>query len=342
MYPVKYMAALTTAACLLLLAACGGGGGDVGDGPTTSRPDLPSEPPFGDTVPANETELLAAAGGSLYSLVPTMKVGAGGSSLAVGPDVANVNSRFDGEHLVVTLDRSGADDIRLDSANVIYDSKVRQAFVFGLPNRSWRLRRVFDSTSNSATFGDVFVDWFSTDPADYVAGGFWMHAGTSSADWEFGAFVDGPELSLSDRPVLPTSGTASYEGEAHLLATAVKDGEIIAQYRPLSTSRLTVDFLGGTIEGCLVCTNHLLHISVGRVAFDRSTGTFQGSDLTVTGQARRYFQSGGRWTGRFSNIPDSSGAPRLAAGAFRATALELGTTTTTHSFFGVFGAGRTQ
>ena len=59
-----------------------------------------------------------------------------------------------------------------------------------------------------------------------------MHAGTSSTDWEFGAFIDGPELSLSDPPVLPTSGTASYEGVSHFTVTVV-EGQRIARTTPL-------------------------------------------------------------------------------------------------------------
>ena len=329
MYPVKYMATLTAAACLLLLAACGGGGG------------VTTEPPFGDTVPADATELLDGVGPSLYRLVPTTEVSAGGSSLAAGPDVANVNSSFDGEHFVVTLDRRGADDIRLDSADAIRDPfEIRS--VVGLPDRSGLLGYTFDSTSNSATFGDVFVDWSSTDPADYVAGGFWMHADTSSADWEFGAFVDGPELRLSNPPILPTSGTASYEGESHILGILVEDGEEARRFRFRGTNRLTADFSGGTIEGCLVCDDPVFDISVGRVAFDRSNGSFQGSNLTVTSpnQTFDFTQSGGQWTGRFSNIPDSSGAPRLAAGAFAGTALR--SDGATHTYLGAFGAGRSQ
>ena len=329
MYPVKYMAALTAAGCLLLLAACGGGGGGVTTGP-----------PFGDTVPADARELLAGAGPSLYRLVPTMEVNAGGSSLAAGPDVANVNSRFDGDRLVVTLDRRGEDDIRLDSADAIRD-RVARPSVFDLPDRSALLGATFDSTSHSATLGDLFVDWSSTDPADYVAGGFWMHAGTSSTDWEFGAFVDGPELRLSDPPVLPTSGTASYEGKSHMLATIVEDGEPARHGYFNITNRLTADFSGGTIEGCFVC-EPALDISVGRVAFDRSNGSFQGSNLTVTSPNRTwdYTQSGGQWAGRFSNIPDSSGSPRLAAGAFAATALT--SDGATHTFLGAYRAARSE
>ena len=311
---------------VLLLAACGGGG-------TT-------EPPFGETVPATAEELVRGVAPSLYRLVPTMEVSAGGSSLAAGPDVANVNSSFDGENVVVTLDRRGADDIRLDSADVIVDPiALRPAF--GLPDRSALLRYTFDSTSNSATFGDVFVDWSSTDPADYVAGGYWMHAGTRSADWEFGAFVGGPELSLSDPPVLPNSGTASYEGASQLVGILVEGGEEVGRLRSSARTRLTADFSGGTIEGCLVCSQGL-DISVGRAAIDRSNGSFQGSNLTVTSpnQAWDFTQSGGQWTGRFSNIPDSSGSPRLAAGTFAATALE--SNGVTYTFLGAFGASRSE
>ena len=322
---------LCALAAVLLLAACGGGGG--GGGPVSGT----TEPPFGQAVPADPGELLEGASPSLHRLSPTMEASAGGSSLSAGPDVTDVNSSFDGERVVVTLGRSGADDIRLDSANTTGDAGALPSFVSDDPDRSGRMRSIFDGTSNSATFGDVVVDWSSTDPTDYVAAGFWIYAGTNSTDWEFGAFVDGPELRLSDPPVLPTSGTASYEGQSIYLLTIVEDGEIAGQRRLVSTARLRADFSGGTIEGCVVC-QQTLNISVGRTAFDRSNGTFQGSNLTATSPSGgwEFTQSGGQWAGRFSNIQDSSGSPRLAAGTFAATALESDGAEFT--FFGSFGA----
>ena len=106
----------------------------------------------------------------------------------------------------------------LDSANTIIDSGTQQSLV-GLAGRSSRSRGVFSYTDTSATLAEVAVDWANGDPADYLAGGYWLHADGNVAagivtSVEAGAFVDGPELSLSNPPTLPVRGTANYRGAA--------------------------------------------------------------------------------------------------------------------------------
>ena len=100
-------------AAILLLAGCGGGGGSSVSG----MPGTPSQPPYGNTVPATAAALLESAGPSLYSMVPTSKVWFGSTSLTAGPDVTDMRSSFDGQHAVVTIERGSADTVTLDTAD---------------------------------------------------------------------------------------------------------------------------------------------------------------------------------------------------------------------------------
>ena len=318
---------------VLLLAACGGGGG--GGGPTAGTPDSPSDPPFGNTPPADETELLAAAGPALYSLVPTSKVWFGSASVSAGPDVTGIGSSFDGQRATVTIERGSADTVHLGTTSGdVFDYSVFDPDRRGLSaNRMHRETYFFDRTSNRVTYGRFVVDWSSSDPADYAVGGYWLHAGPSSTDWEVGGFAHGPELSLTDPATLPVSGTATYEGEGGgMVAYQVDGNEDSAHFNGIAT--LTADFSAGTIGGRFSASG--LDAEFGTVAFNRNDGTFQGSNVTIPGIAR----SSGKWAGQFSNILDSSGAPRLLAGVFDGTGSNAAGDT--FAYVGAFAAGRNQ
>ena len=318
---------------VLLLAACGGGGG--GGGPTAGTPDAPSDPPFGNTPPADEAELLAAAGPALYSLVPTSKVWFGSASVSAGPDVTGIGSSFDGQRATVTVERGSADTVHLGTTSgELYNYSVFDPTHSGLSaNRTHRETYFFDRTSNRVTYGRFVVDWSSGDRADYAVGGYWLHAGPNSTDWEVGGFAHGPELSLTDPATLPASGTATYHGEGGGMVSYEVDGTRDSSHFD-GHATLTADFSAGTIGGRFNTLG--LEVEFGTVAFDRDDGTFQGTNVTIPGMAR----SSGKWAGQFSNIPDSSGAPRLLAGVFDGTALS--NAGDTFAYVGAFGAGRNQ
>ncbi|MCY4547047.1 MAG: hypothetical protein OXC28_01655 [Defluviicoccus sp.] len=342
-------------AALLLLAGCGGGGGGGGDGagPGASTPPSPSEPPFGAAVPADAGEVLESAGPSLYALLPASRIWFGSAALSAGPDVTDLGLTFDGRRARVAVERAAAGSVVLDTDDAYRDDGLTFSVFYGAvgSGRSSRDRYVYSGTANSATSGRVVVDWSHSDPADYIAGGYWLHAGAGSTGWEAGAYVVGPELSLSDPPGLPVSGTATYEGDAggvYMLtgdfAAQRRDAGLSAEGDFTTEARLDADFAAGTVGGCIGCAYGLIDgsgsLALGTVSFDRSNGTFRGANVTLSTAVVSITGSSGKWAGQFSNIPDGSGAPRLAAGTFDATA-STGDGSTV-ALVGAFGAGRTR
>lgn len=347
-------------AALLLLTACGGGGGSSSTGmtgtpsmPGTGTPDTPSQPPFGTSVPADADEVLESAAPSLYGLVPASKVWFGSAALSAGPDVTDLGLTFDGSRAVVTVDRGSAGSVVLDTSDTYLDDGHTTSVFYGDTGsgRTAHDRYVYSRTGNSATIGRIVIDWSNSDPSDYIAGGYWLHAGPGSTDWEAGAYVVGPELSLSNPPNLPVSGTAVYEGDAGgvytfqgAFADQLNDAGLAARGDFTSEARLSADFASGTIEGCIGCSYGLIdgvgQLELGAVSFDRANGTFHGSNVTLSTTIVQVTGSSGKWAGQFSNIPDSSGAPRLAAGTFDARASASDGSTV--ALVGAFGAGRTR
>ena len=58
-------------------------------------------------------------------------------------------------------------------------------------------------------------------------------------------------------------------------------------------------------------TDYEVHL--GPAPFNQN-GAFRDADVRVTHPGRSVTQSGGQWSGRFSNRPDGDGNPRLVAG----------------------------
>ena len=350
---VRYLYAI---AALLLLAACGGGGSsstDMTGTPAMPGTGMPSEPPYGASVPANADEVLESAAPSLYALVPASKVWFGSAALSAGPDVTDLGLTFDGSRATVTVDRGSAGTVILDTNDTYRDDGRDSSVFYGDTGsgRTSRDRNVYSRTGNSATSGRLVVDWSNSDPSDYIAGGYWLHAGPGSTGWEAGAYVVGPELSLSNPPSLPVSGTATYEGDAGgvytfqgTFASQLTDAGLTIRGDFTSEANLSADFAAGTIEGCIGCAYGLIngvgHLELGAVSFDRANGTFHGSNVTLSTSAVSVTGSSGKWAGQFSNIPDGSGAPRLAAGTFDARASTSDGSSV--ALVGAFGAGRTR
>ena len=143
--------------------------------------------------------------------------------------------------------------------------------------REWGVAQTDDQGISIAR---VLVSWDEGDSTDYLAGGYWMHlAGdvdTLAFDGiEIGAFVDGPELSLSSPPDMPVQGGASYFGPTGGIYTASHAGDTgwapgsleIGEFD--STIHLDVDFAAGEIDGCVGC---ITPIALSSVLEDGATG----------------------------------------------------------------------
>ncbi len=352
---------------LLTLAGCGGGGGGGGTA-------LPSGGGGGAALPtadnikvANNDGIRQGAGETAISLPKFGSVTQSSNSDGASITTDAADATFDGTGLDVRIERQGSGPIVLDTANPLVVSSDPITGVTGRSTRTWGIASL---TGDSLTVARLAVDWASDDPSDYLAGGYWLHleGDLQSSDLvaEIGAFVDGPELSLSNPPSMPLQGSATYEGAAagffgivHGSDTSDPPGSIaIGEFSGLAT--LTADFEASTIRGCVGCnggvsaeylfvdgaTRNVENVSVssepyrlrlGETSF-ASNGTFRGSDVRLSIPDLQIAESSGAWGGQFSNIPDAAGDPRLVAGTFGAEATTSGGTT--GQLIGAFGAGK--
>ena len=252
------------------------------------------------------------------------------------------HAEFDGEELRVFL------PLYVRGYPVVLNSALHEVDDTAVPSRvagySQRTRTLF----NNGPLAVVSVRWNDGDDSDYLAAGWWVHDAYGGSDLEAGAIFDGPELrgALPDSLSLPLTGQAVYHGEAaglyqtqtrvHCTAfpcdiPGLDDvaGEFAAE------AKLVANFSRGDIEGCVGCRRGIrftpatydlgsgdvergaaatrdylfwLH-RTGFLESPHTKGAFAGS-LTVIplGAAAAGY---GFWQGRFSNLADSAGSPRL-------------------------------
>ena len=196
---------------------------------------------------------------------------------------------------------------------------------------------------------------------NWLTGGHWMHLDADMNVVEAGAFVDGPELARSSS--LPHSGTAIYQGTATGGYATVYGSDhpgiaagshTIGQYE--GEVRLTADFGAGLISGRvhsigaggfhtpsggavqrIAARPTAYEVVLAATAFDGEG--FTGDTTAVSTDPRiGIASSSGSWGGKYSNVSDSDGNPRLVAGTHGANIVTTGGTRT--SLIGVF-AGAT-
>ena len=346
---------------LLALAACGGGGGG-GDSDRPSATPTPPPPPPPPTPPRDTVDD-ARGGNARKILITTAEAAASGPQLGglvqtSSENVANVSAvsaSFDGAALDLSVSRADGSALNVNTDDDAYLGP------FSLPSpigghtaRDWGIAQVRD---DGMTVARALVSWNTGDTADYLAGGYWMHfagdADTLDFDgFEVGAFVDGPELSLTSPPNMPAAGTAYYSGPtvgiyaaSHGTDTGVTPGSTeIGEFA--STLWLNVDFAAQSIYGCVGCDDPLAisgvfvdaatgeteefsdddsgyELSLLLTTFD-SNGTFSGQDLLLQHGDLEITRTEGAWGGQFSNVAGSGGAPRLVAGTYGADATTAG------------------
>lgn len=338
---------------IILLFGCGGGGGEGGSSqrPTEMTPPTQPEPPAPPQVSASDVQAASSGNALNAASMVANSDPQFGSVVMASENIADISSRFQGQRLTVNVQRERGSSIILDSADAFFDSGVASPAV-SLPGRRSRTFGTLNVTNNSATLGAVTVDWNSSDPNDFLSGGYWLHIEGNIAagvvnNLVIGAFVDGEELSLDSPPTLPVSGSATYLGNAAGMYVARYGTDFGALAPSGSTevgelsgvARMTADFGAGTIEGCMGCgagitlsgvfqnsvtgqtstfsnvTDYNLHLGAAPISSD---GTFSSNTMTLTSSVVPIARSGGTWGGQFSNITDTDGTPRLVAGAFGA------------------------
>ena len=252
------------------------------------------------------------------------------------------HAEFDGSDVRVYLPiYAGGQRVVLNSVLEEVDGVAVSSRVAGYSQRSWTL-------FNNGPLAVVSVRWNDDDDSEYLAAGWWVRDTFGRNALETGAFFDGPELRgpLPESMSLPLSGQAVYYGEAsgfYQVQTRVHctafpcdipsldqlTGEFVAD------AKLVANFASGDIEGCVGCQRGIrftpaaydlnsativrgsavteeylfwLH-RAGFLESPHAKGTFAG-DLTVVPLGAP--ASGhGFWRGRFSNLSDNTGNPRL-------------------------------
>ena len=258
-------------------------------------------------------------------------------------------TRFDGQVLHVDLPRG---DGTRDRFNSVRDEWYDWSYVparLGYAGRRWTLGK---TTATHTSMVYALVSWNDDDPTDYLAAGWWLRfpgrysfrRGLSLLDAEGDAFIDGPELDISNPPRLPRAGQATYAGGAGGFFR-YRDGSggpgaaAPAHMEEFSgTMTITADFADHTVRGCLGCvgdlvlerehlyailrrqqgelavlpTDYELHFGVTDIT---PSGTFANTDVTVVHPERTVTETSGYWDGRLSNQPAAGGHPRLVAGS---------------------------
>lgn len=216
----------------------------------------------------------------------------------------------------------------------------------GFVNREYLLS---ENRHDGRTLLYAVVEWDDADPDDHMVFGWWMHfpsgvSFTALEEAESGAFMDGPELDLSNPPDMPVNDTATYSGGIGGLyeyrygngwREELQDESQFVEFSALI--ELTADFADASISGCIGCTGDItaetLHlwpvvrwrgpppdalpkdyeIRLGRTPLE-ANGTFENTDIAVSHPERDVTQTEGVWGGQFSNVPDADGNPRRVVG----------------------------
>ncbi len=189
---------------------------------------------------------------------------------------------------------------------------------------------------------DVYTDYNggTIDHTNYLVGGIWVFLpddGTAD-DYEFGAFVDGPEPFNHDIP--PLTGEAMYQGEANGVYSTGEEG-IRRNLFFDASAELTADFgtvdNNGTIQGRIHgfefddgSVRGISELTLGEAdilpIYDGFTGT-----TSATHDGVSY---SGMWGGQFFNEGATrTDLPLAVAGTFGAADVDE-----TETIVGVFGA----
>lgn len=354
--------AVLAMASLLAVSACSSGGGDPDPDPDpmvrmdpTPRSGTASPETVKRVRSARATEIVDT---TAQAAVSPPRAGSVYQSAAEGlAGISGIGTSFDGADLNLTVSRADGSSMSVGSDYAFLGPYEAASPVDGHHKvREWGVARADDQGISIAR---VLVSWDEGDSTDYLAGGYWMHlAGDVDSlafdGIEIGAFVDGPELSLSSPPDMPVQGGARYDGPTGGLYTASHAGDTgwapgsleIGEFQ--STIHLNVDFAAGTIGGCVGCvtpialssvledgaTGELYELDTANSGYRLdlypttldSDGTFDGDLLSLSNNHPNpdyriaISDTDGAWGGQFSNIPDSGGDPRLVAGTYGAAA----------------------
>jgi len=318
-------------ATALLLTACGGGSSN-GTGSSTN-PGIPQEVAEEATKAAKS----AAESKPVYGSV---------SQTSVSSDAAANVNREDSGVYSIELPSSDNSTISLNPDDHVQPGTEGVDIISGLEVNYMNLKK---ESGGSKTHAGIFESEIN-ELGNWFVGGFWFHGSNVNSEqpsFEFGAFMDGPEI--SDDPTLPTGGSANYSGEAGGLYSVSEGTDLtdsIGSYNGDFEATANFRSGGGTLSGKVTITdstyidviNDFVKITgtnsqlVGiefkwdNVQFD-SNGQATG-DVTVNLDNAEGFPdvelasgSGGKTGNRFSSetVSESNLNPRMLVGTHGAT-----------------------
>ena len=352
---LEYKMLVIVMATPLLLAACGGGSTSNGGGTTdTPANNTGSTTSNADNLRTNANEDItvtfkaAAEANPVYGSVSQIHGASPDSAAEANPvygsvsqihgaspdSAAEATKETDGNY-ILTLPTASGSDITLETDT---DLLITGDTVTILDNVEIISRGLYKGDNDKATLAVVYSgDIGSLD--NWMVGGTWVHiSGLSNdqANWEVGAFIDGPEI--SEDPSLPTGGEAGYTGVAtgSYAAKAGTDLEdiaegaaIIGDYAGEFSATANFNNGGGTLSGRIIITESIDYIVIGDsiepitnfakdstiswedISFN-SNGQATG-DVVVTVPNLVLVENTGKIGNRFSSI-NVNGNPRLIAG----------------------------
>ena len=323
------------------LTACGGGGGgggSVGATDTTSTSD--STPSTTPTVDAQAQSFKAAATAlpKFGSVTQSSNVDSNGRTT----DQASVS--FDGTTAEITVTQADGSTFTFASSDDAWRSGAISPTEAKVPPGQTDVRYSYHVHDNTESlFFASYIERGWEDADNWYVRGYWLRGGSNpylhKADVELGTYIDSPEIDPASPPTMPSTGTATYTGDANgVYYHDYEDGSReIGQY--IGDMTLNVDFATGQLDYCTGCTeatllyghyvtadgettysftgvpNELIYRATAVVGADGQFETQNTSLTRTTGSTRSpVVYNKGSLGGTFSNIPDSNDNPRAVMG----------------------------
>ena len=306
-----------------------GGGSSNGTGSTTN-PEIPEEVTEETTKAAKSS----AQAEPIYGSVSQTSADSSGS----GVDVTSVGDAYS-----IELPSSDNSTISLNTDDHVQSGTERVQTIGVMEVNFKDLKK---TSGDNVTHAGIFESEIDS-LGHWIVGGYWIHGSNANSDFEFGAFLDGPEI--SDDPNLPTGGSANYSGEAGGLYSVSAGNDLdnsLGSYNGDFEATANFTSGGGTLSGKVTITSSAgLDVTNNNfIKFTDANSSLEGVEFKwdnvrfgSNGQATgdvivdvsnsegfrgvRLVESGGKTGNRFSSetVSESNLNPRYLVGTHGAT-----------------------
>jgi len=269
---------------------------------------------------------------------------------ADGITTDSATGTFDGEHILITVTQADGTSFEYGTENntpYIHEPFAAADLDRWAPATHDQGQRFYHARSSEDSYHAdyIAVSSDSADPtADYLTWGYWIRSEGddphfSGAEFEVGAFVDGPEIAADNPPTLPSTGEATYAGEAqwvfhHEYLEGDQYAGVVEIGQGVGDMTATVDFANSSLSACISCGDTKSRVYGNAVSPDGSfyffsdietdyqfeatatinpDGSFQTFAVTLSNSENPILTQEGSLAGRFSNIL-IDGVPRAILG----------------------------